>query len=233
MNLFHTFSLPGYDDITVDVMGCDGIQDSDLKRLSLSFLLVWSHVLAEDKTAIANHWKDKAFRDPSGTKRFLNLEVSESNWGNNAHATTESSGTAIRFCWKTCGVVSDKCLHGLIAHEMGHVFQWATGKTRNKISWDDLEGSKDLVDLPLRDHGLVELHADEMAQRWGFDPFLVRAFLRRYFYVRGGEYIRLKRTKNETWASKNAQWDRLCLIVDLEKLGSVGQTKLYVKLFAS
>jgi hypothetical protein len=77
---------------------------------------------------------------------------------------------------------------------------------------DDLLGFKrsfnDLSPRPMLDHGLVEFHADEMAESWKFDPVLPDSFLERYFEYREGEYIPRKKPLSEKSAYRRAKQNR-------------------------
>jgi hypothetical protein len=198
-----SFDLPDFD-ISVTVIVQDGIVEHEMAslRLANSFQFVWSHIPLGDKTAIANHWKSNGFR----------VEISRTMWErpSPAMATTEPQGFAIQFRWNTCQLFPDDCLQALVAHEMGHVYQFATGKNRFTLKEEDLLGFLDLLPLKLTDDGLVELHADEMAVRWGFDPVTFCAFLLRYYNYdqRTGEYVSRKPPRNEKRAYNQAKKER-------------------------
>jgi hypothetical protein len=195
MNLEQTFQLPG--NLSIKVIARDGIQESDMDRLKQAFLFVWSCISSTDKDHISHHWG----------RRIPILELSDSIFGENI---AERQGMAIRFCWKICRLFPNECLQVIIAHELGHVFQGAIGKNRSNITINDLRGFKggfnDRRPLPLREHGLIEFHADEMAEKWGFDPVLPHAFLCRDFNIDcEGEYVPRKRPRNEKRAHNKAK----------------------------
>ena len=206
MCLSQTFTLPGYD-LAVETIGRDGIQKSEMERLTENLFFVWSHISPADKDCIANHWdKTKNAGYP------VCMEIFESIYGNEeALSSTEPWGTticrgaAIQYCWKICRLFPDKCLQALIAHEIGHVYQWAIGKNRLDMKREDLNEFKDLEQFPMLDNGLVEFHADKMALRWGFDPVLIHAFLFQRYNDREGKYVLRKKPRNETRAYNRAK----------------------------
>ena len=159
------------------------------------------------------YWKNKIKAEPD-----FELTESMCNRLVKGYATTEDGGAKIMFRWEICRLLPSERLQELIAHEMGHVYQHSIGKNHKNIERGDVEGFNDspYKDHSLKKNALVELHADGMAKRWGFDTNLIEAFLLQNFHRRHGEYVERKKPKNKEWAYNKANADRFWSLVDFD-----------------
>jgi hypothetical protein len=180
---------------TVELRVCSfdvDVDDSDISRFVSVFLDLWNRIDAHHRECIQNHWATlRARHHPK-----MELQIP---WTGNkdAMASTEARGGELKYCWKTCKLLPDDILQAVIAHEMGHVYQGAIGKFRDNITRNDLLGLIEVLALPLKENALIEIHADEMAMRWGFDPVLIDAYRLQYHDFRNGEDILRKKPRNE------------------------------------
>ncbi len=191
----------------VDLTVCaTGLPETDSRRFFDVFFSVWNKIHAEDRNAIEVLWNKETSPTPYP---MISLQVA---WfgDQDALATTGSRGMKIEFDWKTCSLFPAHVLQVPIAHEMGHVYQAAIGKNRFNMTQSDLLGFIELLPLPLKENALVEIHADEMVERWGFAHALKDAYLYQHFDLKGGDFVPRKKPRNEKRAYNEAK-SRLAL----------------------
>jgi hypothetical protein len=134
-----------------------GVTEPDLRRFFGVFTIVWDKIGTQDRDreCIERHWHAQS--------QLAKLELQLPWRGDrDAIATTKGPGAEIRFDWETCRILPDDIMQVPIAHEMGHVYQWAMGKNRSNMTPADLHGVIELCPLPRKRNTLVEIHADEM-----------------------------------------------------------------------
>jgi hypothetical protein len=148
--------------------------DTDyLRHVEALLLSVWQRVQPSDQDRIAAYWK----RIESETYPSL---VLEDPWygGPGILASTCIAGQSIRCDWPTFRWMPSLTITPVLAHELAHVFQHAVRINSSTITSNDLEGTIVKVDaVTMGPTGLIELHADETMQRWGFDPLASKTWL--------------------------------------------------------
>lgn len=134
-------------------------------RIAGIFQKMWSRIPTEDAEIISEYWsKDHGDHSP-----HVWIEISSSK-AEGSLADCRLCGSEIRLYWRSMGELPDECIADLLSHELAHVYQWATGRDRSQLKKTDLKQSlKDLFYPFIKDQWVVEVHADEVATRWGFD----------------------------------------------------------------
>jgi hypothetical protein len=164
--------------LQVQIVAASTASKRDMMLFKESLLAVWSKIPRKDKKSIENHWQIEAIANQPAF-------ILDNPWfgESSVWATTESKGLVLKFNCELLGQVADhmaEVLDVLMAHEMAHVFQWATGKNRFNLTTNDLSGTICVLPPPLKEEVLVELHADETMMRWGFDPYKIDAWSIKY-----------------------------------------------------
>jgi hypothetical protein len=173
-----------------------GVGEPELVRFRSVFLSVWGKIPRGDRASIEDYWSSA---DPNSPP----LELQEPWLGDpTAKATTESRGMDVKCDWKTCRLLPDAIMEVPVAHEMAHVFQWATNKNRFNMTPHDLLGIIDLLPFPRYENTLVEIHADEMITTWGFDPVVDHAYLYQHYDSKNGEFVPRKKLRDGRRAYK-------------------------------
>lgn len=179
------------------------VSEADLQRFAGVFTSVWEKIDREDRKRIDQHWSSEDLLNPPR----LELQLP---WGGDeqAIASTGDCGTLLKFDWKTLEILPDHVMQVPIAHEMGHVYQWAIGKNRLNMTPSDLLRPIELLLLPRYENTLVEIHADQMVERWGFDPVLKDAYLLQRYDLTEGKYIPRSKPWKESRAYNEAKESR-------------------------
>jgi hypothetical protein len=114
----------------------------------------WKRIPFKARRAILAHWQN------SPVSWYPKIELSNS-WGDaqTCFGQVRHAGLEVRFSAKDFALLPDEVASWIIAHELAHVYQKATGK---RPGGDALESNEE--------------DADEIAPSWGFDRTL-RAFL--------------------------------------------------------
>lgn len=185
----------------------NGVDERGVCRFSENLRHVWSRIPESDRLVISTYWK-KGHSGPNfpcfGVIDYFSEEAS---------ASTLSNGFTIRFCWQEVSLSPDNALIALIAHEMAHVHQWASGK-RLSLTNEDVKGMFGIEKgdyLPLLNReGRVELHADELMTKWGFDRLAYPCWLMQWNPTITDHGIALrKKPWTEKYARKKANDKRL------------------------
>lgn len=119
------------------------VYDGDGERFAGLFLEVWRQLPLSVREKILGHWSNDENPD-------LLLELSN-GWKNCTTRDGETSlcGCSVKFSAAKMDLVFDVSAKFLIAHELAHVYQYAT--RTNRRPYEDLESE-----------------ADELADHWGF-----------------------------------------------------------------
>jgi hypothetical protein len=137
------------------------IPEKEAQRFARLFVETWKRIRLGPRRAILRHWRDDRKNHTLTFSPWIELssswtgqEVRRGGHGlRGTKANTSSRGHKLRFWSKIVAVYPDNLVQDLIAHELAHVYQWATDRQP--------EGFDDAM--------LVEEDADWLMRVWRFD----------------------------------------------------------------
>jgi len=172
-------------------------------RVGSILLNVWNHVSKAHRTAIVAHWR-KRFCVP----QVVLLDPWPGTHG--ADASCLSEGDTIWMNWARTSSLPDCRIEPILAHEMAHVLQWATGKDRQSLTADDISGEGLMMDPNrLGPRGRIEVHADQVIETWGYSALENLVWIRQHTQEKNGKYVLRKRPLSERRVRSKAKLSQL------------------------
>ena len=159
-------------------------------KIAKVFLNLWAAIEDSDRLVITAYWKTKPGRS------IPKILFADSWRGpKNSLACCEDQGTVIQGNLPWFRLLPLEVMEAVFAHEIAHVFQFAIGKNRFNLSTDDFRGKQDadsgsqiFIEM-LGPVGRVELHADEIMQRWGYDHLLPHTWMLQHTEHKANERV--------------------------------------------
>jgi hypothetical protein len=145
------------------------VDASDGRRFARVFQATWRRIPLRDRRRLLGYWK--ADGPEHGIALSPRVHLVERNEfptdDESVVGVTSDLGHRLQFPAKVVDRMPDAVAEDLIAHELAHAFQMATG-IRPFIYPDGYEQFI-CADGERWDRDLLEYHADVIAERWGFD----------------------------------------------------------------
>ncbi len=143
-----------------------------------AFHETWDHVPSSAKAEIIHHWlHDQAAEsiDPWSPRLDLlpDFKVSDTDgWGSEVgvFASCRGDGHILSFCADLLYDQSMSSIVCIIAHELAHVWQIATGCVDILLIEDGTAFERDAGDIAFTDRWAIEDDANDLIAAWGFDP---------------------------------------------------------------
>jgi len=160
-------------DFIVNTHECDGERFRGLFRQS------WDKIPVNARKTILDYWK---CRELAPSFELSNL------WGDSAHSYAQviEMGYRMRFNAKSFSIMPEPPALFVIAHELAHVYNWATG-TSNALFRSFYEQNTDETEVHEKFDLENEAKADALAVKWEFDKAKMDRF-RMLEKMRGFEY---------------------------------------------
>lgn len=147
--------------------------DLDVSRFLELLLRVWCRIHESDRLLISTCWKQTHSGGPSFSLVDKPLDKAWATTKTDTNSDSRILSSTLLFDWPVVSLSPDNAMITLISHEMAHVYQYATGKDKTRLTNNDVKGQFGISQKDLLPHlsvvGRSELHADELMVKWGFD----------------------------------------------------------------
>jgi hypothetical protein len=174
--------------------------EPEVETFIRAFCGVWASINEDHRQSISRFWQRCC-------NKYQPMFVLDKPWlgGEENLASTEDAGLSIKFDWATLRLYPETVMRNPIAHEMAHVYQWSIGKSRLRLTDDDLQKSLKKIDYRLvGEKGRVELHADEIMLSWGHNPIDGHAWLTQHYKLKNGVAVQRKQPLTKKYARSSA-----------------------------